>query len=150
MISFFARSASEKARAANAKRRGHKQIFLSGATYTIRRLSRMPALFSAEAAARLRPASHVAEMIPVITAGLVSPVLVPAGKGEAKGREDGITVEDLFRDPSHGLALFREIMIHSLNPFSGLKGFFFHLKLQWTFAAVSVEARRARAAGWEG
>lgn len=133
---------------AKAQLQDLKTLRLGGGRYVIRRINpildfpgdRMPTVFSsyssgrkvdpAKASAQMSPARQLEEMMMVVSAGLVEPALVPAGKGEAKGREDGITIEDLFRDPSHGAELYVEIMAHSLNRFSGLRKIFFSLQIK--------------------
>lgn len=67
----------------------------------------------------------------IIEASVVQPSLVPIGAGDKKGKEDGITVEDLFRDPEMGYKLYNEILIHSLNRFKGLKSLFFSIKMRY-------------------
>ncbi len=141
---------------AKAELQALKRLRLGGGVYMIRRLNpmldfpgdRMPTVFSsyqsirktAPGASTMSPAKVLEEMMMVVAAGVVEPVLIPAGKGEAKGREDGITVEDLFRDPAHGAALYYEIMAHTLNKFSGLKKIFFSLQIR---RARSIGSRAA-------
>jgi hypothetical protein len=63
------------------------------------------------------------DMYAVIQAGLDSPKLY------AKSA-DGITVEDLFRDPTIGVKLYHLILDHSLNRFKGLKRLFFSIGIK--------------------
>lgn len=115
---------------------------MGGFTFTIRRVSplidfdpdRMPQIFSAGMSRRKvnddkEKKLHETEvrrilddMAAVIEAGVVEPVLVPVGKGEKKGREDGITVDDIMRfdDVAHGL--YTEIISLSLSKFRGWRG----------------------------
>jgi len=71
------------------------------------------------------------DMYAVIEAGVVEPKLVPVGTGDARGRENGITVEDLFRNPNLGTRLYALILDHSLNRFRGLKRLFFSIKTKY-------------------
>ena len=68
------------------------------------------------------------QMYLYLEAGVIEPKLVPIGKDDKKGKEEGITVEDLFRDPSLGAKLFNEIILHSTSNEGGLKGLFFSIK----------------------
>jgi len=70
------------------------------------------------------------EMKLIVEKGVVKPELVPLGKGEKRGKEEGITVDDLFVDIELGTKLYFEIMAHSLNRFKGLKGLFFSVKIK--------------------
>ncbi len=79
------------------------------------------------------------QMMVIVEAGLISPDLVPVGKGEKKGKEDGITIEDIFRDMEIANKLFREIMFHSLNKFRGLKSLFFSLKIRLLYCINFVK-----------
>ena len=63
-------------------------------------------------------------------AGLVEPELVPIGIGEFRGKEAGITVEDIFRDEQTGIKLYWEIIQHSLLRFRGIKELFFWLLIK--------------------
>lgn len=122
--------------------RGWKTIHLRGGRYVIRRLNplldfsvdRMPMIFAAYAPQRMAQAKAaealnlkrvIEDMMEVVKAGVVEPALVPAGAGGERGREAGITVEDLFRDPELGAALYEEIVIHTWNRYRGLRGVFF-------------------------
>jgi hypothetical protein len=71
------------------------------------------------------------DMYSIIEAGVVDPVLVPVGSGDTKGKEDGITVEDLFRNPDIGYGLYSIILDHSLNKFRGIKKLFFSIKTKY-------------------
>ena len=70
------------------------------------------------------------DMYTMIEAGLVDPKLVPIGLGEKRGKEDGLTVEDVFRDADVGAKLYFEILAHSLCRFRGMKGVFFSTLLK--------------------
>lgn len=127
-----------------------KNIELGGFKFTIRKINplldftadTMPQIFTAYLTRRkfenattttveqLQRANE--DMKSIIMAGLVTPKLVPVGKGDARGREDGITVEDLFRDEDMAVKLYVEIFTHSLNRFKGLKGLFFSIKIKHT------------------
>lgn len=143
----------------------HVKVKVGSAVYTIRRINpvldfpveRMPTIFSAYASARkvdpvkaaaaMDPRKSLEEMMMVVRAGVVEPALVEAGKGDAKGREEGITVEDLFRDPSHGANLYLAIMGHTLDRFRGLKKVFFSRKIrlsQFTVSQALTAAGRAQ------
>lgn len=63
-----------------------------------------------------------------IEAGVVEPKLLPVGKGDDRGKEDGITVEDLFRNPNLGSKLFNEIVFHSIGREGGLGNLFFSIR----------------------
>lgn len=69
-------------------------------------------------------------MIAFIEAGVVDPELIPIGVGDKKGKEAGITAEDLFRDPTLGIKLYHAIYEHSLNHFRGLKRVFFSIGIK--------------------
>jgi len=71
------------------------------------------------------------DMKRVIEIGVIDPRLQPVGKDEDRGREPGLTVEDIFRDPFLGYKLYTEILFHSLNIYSGLKGLFFSIKIKY-------------------
>lgn len=87
------------------------------------------------------------EMKSVVVAGLVEPALVPTGKGELRGKEDGITVDDIFRDEETAISLYLEILSHSLNRFKGLRGLFFSIKIkhalliEWQKSTASFRAK---------
>lgn len=68
----------------------------------------------------------------IVQAGLVKPELVAVGKGDQRGKENGITVDDIFRDEETAVKLYIEILSHSLNKFKGLKGLFFSIKIKHT------------------
>jgi len=65
-----------------------------------------------------------------VQAGLVKPELVPVGKGDQRGKEDGITVDDIFRDEDLAIKLYIEILAHSLNRFKGMRGLFFSIRIK--------------------
>ena len=126
---------------------GYKKITVCGSKFVIRKinpildfdLSHIPQIFSSFQSARntektaYSESSIIAQMHKVVEAGLVEPSLVAVGKGEKKGKEAGITVEDIFRDEELGSKLFSEIMIHSLNRFSGMKKVFFSARIRLEF-----------------
>ena len=120
----------------------HKTVKVCGSKFTIRKINPildfeatdMPQIFTSFISMRntdKSPYDNTAimrQMMRVVSAGLVTPELVSIGAGEKRGREAGITVEDIFRDEECGVKLFQEIMFHSLNKYKGLKGVFFSLK----------------------
>jgi hypothetical protein len=63
------------------------------------------------------------DMYAVIQAGVDKPKL-------HKNSNDGLTVEDLFRDPTMGVKLYYEILEHSLNRFRGLNRLFFSIGIR--------------------
>lgn len=77
------------------------------------------------------------DMKRIVEAGLVVPDLVPVGKDEGRGKEAGITIDDIFRDAEMGARLYSTIMTHSLNRFRGLKGVFFSIRMRyWQFTQL--------------
>lgn len=126
---------------------GHKTVKIHGHRFVIRKLNplidfnfqNMPQIFSSFVSRRKTepepadPSRMLEQMMAVVNAGIVEPELVPVGKGDKKGKEAGITVEDLFRDAEIGSKLYTEIMLHSMNRFRGLKGVFFSLKNRLKF-----------------
>lgn len=60
------------------------------------------------------------DMKAIVTAGVIEPRLSP----------EVLTVDDLFRWGDTGPKLYLEILAHSLNQFSGLKGVFFSIKIR--------------------
>jgi len=69
-------------------------------------------------------------IIPILEAGIYRPILTPIGVGENRGKEKGLTVNDLFIDREIAFNLFHEIINHSLNKFKGLVGLFFSAKIK--------------------
>src|ERR1041385_2347733 len=120
---------------------GLKEVKVNGGEDTIRKLnplmdfdsSAMPQIFTTYQTRRKKTeeptpmdaAKVMRDMMNVVAVGVVKPELAPVGKGELRGKEDGITVEDLFRDGSTGPALYWEIVVHSLNRFKGVRGAIF-------------------------
>lgn len=138
---------------------GHKVIKVCGQKFTIRKINplidfpadKMPQIFTTFKSERktdksaYSPAAIMEQMLRVIEAGVVTPPLVPVGKGDKRGKEDGLTAEDIFRDEETGVKLFQEIMLHSLNRYRGLKGLFFSIKTRFIYAinlAKSIHAAR--------
>ncbi len=128
---------------------GVKTIKINGWVFKLKRINplldfhpdKMPQIFTDFQSRRQRKEPEVqdqaaqarkaqADMYAIIEAGLVEPQLVKVGQGDLRGKEDGITVEDLFRDADTGAKLYFEILAHSLNRFRGLKGAFFTLRLR--------------------
>lgn len=66
----------------------------------------------------------------ILQAGVYFPKLVPSENGDKRGKEGGITVNDLFIDEDIAYKLYLEIMTHSLNKFKGIKGFFLYQKIR--------------------
>ena len=120
---------------------------MGGLNFTIRKVNplihfsydKIPQIFSQYSTKR-RPdidltnpaviAKTFEDMKSVVAAGLVKPELVPVGKGELKGKEGGITIDDIFIDEETGVKLYLEIIAHSLNKFKGLKAVFFSIKIR--------------------
>lgn len=71
------------------------------------------------------------DMYAIIEAGVIEPEMVPIGSGDKRGKEDGITAEDLFRDPDIGYKLYMAILDHSLNRFKGIKKLFFSIRTKY-------------------
>lgn len=129
---------------------GLKKVRVNGGVYVIRRLNpvldftaaNMPQVF-ATSVPRRKPDPNpdagkvLKDMMAVVEAGVVKPELVPVGKGELEGREDGITVRDLFRDQTTGSQLYWEVLAHSMNRFRGLRGVFFSILLSYRFFTAS-------------
>ena len=110
--------------------RGYKKLSIHGWNFVIKRINplidfpegKMPQIFSAFMSKRQkRDGEHLTEaelnkieeeMKVMIEAGLVEPKLSPRAK-----RDEGITVDDLFRDEEIAAKLYWEILIHSLNKF---------------------------------
>jgi len=122
---------------------GYKRIKVNGQIFTIRKINplldfksdSMPQIFTSFISRRkvephTDPAKAQADMMNVIEAGLVEPELVPIGIGESRGKEAGITVEDIFRDEQTGIKLYWEIIQHSLLRFRGIKELFFWLLIK--------------------
>jgi len=123
---------------------GYKKIKINHAKFVIRKINpildfevnNIPQIFTSFQTRR-----KVKETIPdlkalieqmkiIVEAGVVKPQLVKRGYGDKRGHEDGITVDDLFRNEEMGSRLFSEIMFHTLNRFKGLKSLFFSLKIK--------------------
>lgn len=133
------------------KLQGHKAVKIDGQKFIIRKINpildftpeQMPQIFTAMTSRRdisqtVSPKVVLDQMMRIVEAAVVCPELVPVGKGESKGREAGLTVEDIFRDEETGSRLFAEIMIHSLNRFKGLKSLFFSIKTRLSFWIASL------------
>lgn len=145
------------------KLNGIKKITVNGMSFTIRKLNplldfppeRMPQIFTEYLSKRPIDYNHVptqqeilkiqGDMKSIIMAGVLYPALVPIGVGDMKGKENGITVDDLFRDPMMGYKLYMSILSHSLNFFHGLKGLFFSLKIRfWLWMQLRRDMESAR------
>ena len=130
-----------------AKLNGYKTVKVCSSKFVIRRinpvldfdLEHMPQIFTGFQTQRKTDKTPfdnkavVAQMMRVVEAGLVDPPLAPVGAGVKRGKEDGITIEDIFRDEECGYKLYTEIMLHSLNKFSGLKKVFFSIKIRLAY-----------------
>lgn len=137
---------------------GFKKIKVNGMNFVIRRVNplldlpadKIPQFFTdypfqQQAKDPLYLKRSLDNMMIYIEAGVVSPELAPIGKGDKNGKENGITAEDLFRDPEIGTKLYMAIMDHSLNKYRGLKGLFFSIKRKlWSFIIwhLSMESFR--------
>jgi len=134
-----------------AKLQGHKSVKIDGQKFIIRKINpvldfmpeQMPQIFTAMSSRRdmsqtVNPKVILDQMMRIVEAAVVCPALIPVGKGESKGREAGLTVEDIFRDEETGSRLFAEVMIHSLNRFKGLKSLFFSVKTRLLFWIASL------------
>ena len=123
---------------------GIKTLRVNGLPFTIRRVNplldfnseNMPQIFSSFVSKRKGEApppttaelSKIRQQVAnVLEAGIVTPELVPVGKNEKRGKEDGITVEDIMRDEDTATRLYIEIITHTLNRFRGLKSVFFSI-----------------------
>lgn len=130
--------------------RGYKAIKIKGMRFVIKRLNpfldfpieTMPTIFTDFYSRHKETPSLDAvqvkkiqeDMQRVVASAVIEPNLIPIGTGDKKGREPGITAEDLFRDPDLGYKLYNTIMAHSLRQFGGLKGLFFYLRAKyWSF-----------------
>lgn len=121
-----------------------KPVRVNGFRYVIRRLNPLldlpsdsiPQLFADHQSRRKQEPSQdpspeamkkmQESMYAVVRAGLAEPKLVAVGKGEDRGHESGITIDDLFRDDT-GAQLYWAILLHSMNRFAGLRGIFFSI-----------------------
>jgi len=126
---------------------GIKEVKVCHSKFKIRRinplldfeLDHMPQIFTGFQSQRktdktpFNSKNVVEQMMRVVEAGVVEPALVPVGAGGKRGKEDGITVEDIFRDDECGYKLYTEIMLHSLNRFTGLKKVFFSVKIKLAY-----------------
>lgn len=142
---------------------GLKEVRLQGFTFIIKKINPMqdfserdmPMIFASylkpKGAAEMQagladPKKAQEDMKRVVRAGVVEPALVDVEKGEKKGREIGVTVDDIFCDVDLGRQLYWEIIVHSLNRFRGLKGVFFSarikrkLSIAWRKTMASVPA----------
>jgi len=123
---------------------GHKNVVVHGQRFTIRRINplldfpngQIPQMFSTFAplpppddgpALETHAKKTMAHMMVVVEVGVVEPALVPVGKGDLRGKESGLTTEDLFRDPEVGRDLYLAILEHSLFRLKGWKRPFFWL-----------------------
>ena len=130
-----------------------KTLWIGCGRYKIRKLNPlldfkpddMPQIFTAYQTRRKqeRPSTTEAQLVKaqrdmmnVVEAGLVYPELVPIGVGDKRGKEGGITVEDIFREPVVGEKLYWEVVLHSLNRFKGIKGVFFSTRLRYLLYTV--------------
>lgn len=135
-----------------------KKVRVNGWTFTIRKLNplldfpgdRMPQIFTDTGQSRKplpeKPVPGTEQKMMedfkiVISKGVVSPVIVEKDNGKGD-----ITVEDLLRSGDTAPKLYLEILGHSLQLFSGLKGLFFYLRTRqslstaWQKSMESVQA----------
>jgi hypothetical protein len=141
-----------------------KTVKVGGFTFVIRKVNplihfafdKIPQIFTAYSTKR-KPESDFTnpsvlakayeDMKAVVIAGLVKPDIIAVGKGELKGKEAGITVDDIFIDEEVGVKLYLEIIAHSLNKFKGIKGLFFSIKIrrllftEWQKPSASYPAK---------
>ena len=128
-----------------------KKIKIDGVRLTIRKLNplldferdRMPQIFTSFISRRpikeepiineAQVRKQQEDMQAVVKAGLVEPELVPVDKNERKGKEEGVTIDDIFANINFATKLYIEILTHSLNQFKGLKGLFFYHKTKRLF-----------------
>ncbi len=120
------------------KLKGLKKIKIEGMSFTIKRLNplldfssdNIPQIFTDFSSIKPPPSADSSpsvlnkikdDMFSIIKAGVVEPKL----------SKDGITVDDLFRDPDIGIGLYQAILDHSLNRFKGLKKLFFSIKTKY-------------------
>lgn len=131
-----------------------KKVKISGFKFTIKKLNpfldfnrdEMPQIFTTFISKRkvdvpVQPneaqiRKYQEDMRMIIEAGVVYPKLVPVGKDEDKGKEKGITINDIFASIEFASKLYLEIIIHSLNQFKGLKGLFFSQKIRRLFYTI--------------
>lgn len=117
----------------------HRKVGLGPYSFTIRRINpfldfepdRMPQIFALPRRkperedAPVKPAEArrmIEDMVAVLEAGVVSPRLVPVGRGSKKANEEGITAEDLLRWDDIGALLYTEIIAWSLVKYRGVRG----------------------------
>lgn len=113
-----------------ASLQGHKTVTIRGSRFIIRRIvplldfpmDKIPAIFTdfSKHNYQLDLSNPVIlkrlqdDMMLTVRAAVVSP-----------NKEDGVTTEDIFRDPELGYLLYLKIIEHSLLRFRGMKGSFF-------------------------
>ena len=159
-----------KAKPSKGWLQGIKALTINGHRFTIKKVNpladfssdRMPQIFaSSYAQVKKLPAQsekpfmeqarHLRQdMIAMVEAGLVEPELVPVGTGEQRGKEAGITINDIARDEQLLVKLYWEIWLHSLDKFRGLRSFFFRLRARywlWTTLRVATGESRPMSAG---
>lgn len=122
----------------------YKTVRIEGFKFVIRKLNplldfeidQMPQIFSDYIMTRQPAKTEVGlqraynDMKMIVEKGIVEPEIVPVGKGDKRGTEEGVTIEDVFRDEAIGIKLYIEIIAHSLNQFRGLRGLFFYQKIR--------------------
>lgn len=146
-------------RPARALPSGQKLVKVGGTPYVIRRINwmdfvtgRAPAIIQSAlvgrnpepAVRRMSYAEGIAEVAATLRAGIVDPPVVPAN-----GIKQGVacvTVEEMLHYPWHAMPLYKEIVIHSLNRYSGLRGFIMGIRLRVKFAFDARAAKKAYAA----
>lgn len=126
-----------------------KTVKLAGVRFVIKKLNplldfpadQIPQIFTNFLSSRTKGSADLSsqdlarfehDMIRIVEAALVEPVLVPVGKDAEKGRENGITIDDIFRDPQLGAELYNEVLLHSLNRFRGMNGLFFSIRMRYS------------------
>ena len=128
------------------KLNGLKKIKVNGIRFTIKKLNplldfpsdKMPQIFSHYL--KRKPIKEdlnqdisiqqlrqsLSEMKLIVEAGVVAPQFSP----------QLITIDDIFRFGDTGAKLYLEILAHSLNQFSGLKGVFFSIKIRHSLFTI--------------
>lgn len=117
-----------------------KTLKISGMEFTIKAVNplidfaadKIPQIFTDWISARkVEPKTPEAPDLKRLQEGMYS--VIQAGLDKPKlfhKSADGLTVEDLFRDPTIGVKLYYSILEHSLNRFRGLNRLFFSIGIR--------------------
>lgn len=134
--------------ASKEKLQGWRTVRINGWKFTIRKLNpmldfppdRMPRLFGEltsvrrpvpESAAKVDEKHSLEDLKLTIVKGTVRPAIGLTEKDKAD-----FTADDLLRNGDTAVKLYIEIMSHSLNMLSGLRGVFFYTRIRhWLFTA---------------